>query len=408
MSVKVGEKRYLIKLWSADYSTEESSFVDARVSSYSSVLNSGLGQFSFQLERTIQNWNDAGDIDLNKVIELWVSDIDTGGEFIRVYAGYVSRINFIETYTSRTVTVVCLGFVSRLTKDVLKSSAQSTLHSHATDGVSTTSPAASTDPSVMFKGIVDHARSSANGNIPFINYRTLPTTSVELTGITTQNVFRQKTYFEALNEVLALCPTDWFWKLDADSVLHLSGKPAEPTHTFGLGALERLEVSYSMEEIVNGALVWDRDTTYRYIEDANSVASYGRRVERKTITSAEDSNALDKAAYAIVGENKDPRSIVRFVVSDNNELENLGNVLGAGYDIESIKVGQTCNMSGIRSSAGEVLSGNMLIRRVEIEPTRAFVEVDAKQKDVVDIISQIKKEKDDENSITIPDSYTAV
>ena len=394
---KIGQKNYQVRVYTPstyyDGIAPDSVVPILDIESYSSKINSGLGELNFTVERTIQNWNEIADIELGKIIELWVNDLDTT-DYERQYVGYVSRINFTESVDTRSMRVICLGYVSRLTLDIYKS------------GTTTTITEATTDPSTMFKNIVIKLRDSANGNIPFINFGSAPNSTIDDTLLSMDATFKQMTYFEAIEQCRKLAPANWWWKLGADNQFYFKAKPIEPTHFFAMGNLQTLNVGYSLENVRNGILIWDKATDYRYLEDSKSITDFGRRIERKVEANADSTGAMDRIANSFIGESKDPRSVISLVVLDNNEFEKFGD--GAGYDIESIKVGDTCRISGIAESARTFLSDNMLIVGVMITPTRAYVDVEVTEETMAKFLLNLKNDTQETEKVTIPDTYTAV
>jgi len=153
-------------------------------------------------------------------------------------------------------------------------------------------------------------------------------------------------------------------------------------------------------------LIWDKATDYRYLEDSKSITDFGRRIERKVEANADSTGAMDRIANSFIGESKDPRSVISLVVLDNNEFEKFGD--GAGYDIESIKVGDTCRISGIAESARTFLSDNMLIVGVTITPSKAYVDVEVTDETMEKFLLNLKKDTQETEKTTIPDTYTAV
>jgi len=391
--MKIGTKNYLIKVYDIDY-VQIGLIADARIKHYKDRINSGLGEFVFDVERTLQDWNNdttGFTFDLAQIIELWVNDTDTAGSYVRVYSGYISRINFLQSTTKKTVTVTCLGFVSRLGSDVYK------------NGTTTSITETTTEPATIFKNIIDRLRASADGNIPFLNYTP---SSVQDTNQSVSLKFESDTYLEALTRVLDLSPANWFWKLDQDNIFNFSQKPAVADHNFSMGHIETLQIDYSMENIVNGVLTWDNDVVYRYIANSNSQALYGRRIKKETMPSATGTDAMDKQAQSILGEKANPRSSIIIVLADNNEFEKFGDL--AGYDIESVKPGQTCRITGIDELSGSFLSKNMLIRNVTYYPTSAILEVDIDREGIDDLLINFKRDTDQIEKDGIPTSYTAV
>lgn len=394
--VKIGTKLYQLKVWDYENYPSDSPdriIADVRINGFSSEINSGLGQLDFMLERNLQDWNENNDIALNNVVELLVNDIDTD-DYIKIYTGYVSRINFEYSRQKKTVVVNCLGFVSRLNFDIYK------------NGTTSTISESSADPSTMFKNTIDKLKDESNGNITFLTYNTLPTSSVETTGLSVDASFKSKTYFEALEMCRELAPANWFWKLDEDNVFHFASKPITPTHNFSLGSIEKLEINYSLEEVRNGVLIWDNDVVYRYLSNANSISTYGRRIERMTAPQADATNAMDKKANAFLGQFKDPVTIIRLTIADNNEFESYGDL--AGYDIENIKVGETCRISGIDESASAFLSTNLFIVRVEYQPIKAVIDLAVSRPEFEKFLVNLKKDTENVEKDTIPSSYTVV
>jgi hypothetical protein len=387
--MKIGTKNYQIKVYDNDYNIE-TIIADARIQYYKDKINSGPGEFIFDVERTLNDWTTLGNLALNKIIELWVNDNDTS-DYIKVYSGYISRISFLESSNKRKVTVTSLGFVSRLGWDIYK------------NGTTTTISEATTEPATIFKNIIDKLRDTANGNIPFLNYTP---TSIQDTNLSVSVKFESDTYLDALNKVLSMSPANWFWRLDQDNVFNLSQRAEVADHNFSMGHIESLQIDYSMEDVVNGVLIWDNDVVYRYISRTDSQSLYGRRIKKENMPSADGTDAMDKKAQSIVGEQSNPRSSIVIVVADNNEFEAYGDL--AGYDIESIKPGQTCQVTGIDEVSGAFLSKSMLIRNVTYYPTSAILEVDIDRKGIDDLLVNFKKETDQVEKDGIPTSYTAV
>jgi len=388
--MKIGTKNYLIKVYDIDYNLE-TVIADARIKSYKDRINSGLGEFVFDVERTLNDWTTLGNLELAKIIELEVNDIDTAGSYVRVYSGYISRINFLQSPTKKSVTVTCLGFVSRLGSDIYK------------NGTTTSISETTEEPATIFKNIIDRLRNSADGNIPFLNYTP---SSLQDTNQSVSLKFESDTYLEALNRVMELSPANWFWKLDQDNIFNFSQKPEVADHNFSMGHIETLQIDYSMEQVVNGVLTWDNDTVYRYVSNLDSQALYGRRIQKETMPSATGVDAMDKQAQSILGEKANPRSSIIIVLADNNEFEKFGDL--AGYDIESVKPGQTCRIVGIDELSGSFLSKNMLIRSVTYYPTSAILEIDIDREGIDDLLVNFKRDTEQVEKDGIPTSYTAV
>ena len=149
-----------------------------------------------------------------------------------VYKGYISLIERAVSGTSESVTVHLLGYYTRLALDVLKNSAQTTLYSHNTTGLTTTSGSmAAADIGLMVRAVIDRYRAETTD--PKIFY--VGTTDIPNTGTTATYAFEQKTYREALDKLKDMAPADVYWYVNEAGRLTFKAIPSTPTHTFIFG-----------------------------------------------------------------------------------------------------------------------------------------------------------------------------
>jgi hypothetical protein len=122
-----------------------------------------------------------------------------------------------------------------------------------------------------------------------------------------------------------------------------------------------INMSKSMSQMVNEVSFWNglpsSDGSYIAKKYSNSASQlkYGRWAETKNDSRYKITSSADDAMARYINNFKDPVNTVEMEIADNN--------FGLGYDIESIKPGQTCKVRNI--SANNALSGNMLITSVE-------------------------------------------
>lgn len=393
---KIGQKNYTIQVYDKTYTTLQTIIADATVLGFTAQINGGFQEMSFTLERDIQDWNSAtnGAFALNNVCELKVQDLDSNTPLL-IFNGYISKVTILQTPQKKTVTATVLGFSTRLQKDIYK------------DGTTATITHTTADPSTIFKAIITKLRDSANGNIPFLNFVDTGTPSVQTTGLSVTYAFRSMTYFDALEQCRKMSPPFWYWYIGTDKVFYFKTKPTAPTHKLFLGQIDTFQGEYSMEDIVNGVLIWDGGTAYRYLQDAASIAAYGRRIDRVQDSNNTGTDGMDKTALQEIGEKKDPRSIITIKVADNNEWEDINS--NVGYDIESFQVGQTVSISGIAETAATgLLSPNMTIVRIQYYPTYAILDLELPAMELADYLADTKKSDDKAKKTTIPSTYTAV
>lgn len=395
--MRIGTKNYQLRIFNINGygagAQPVSVLEDARISEFSASINGGLGDLSFDLERDIDDWIDFTAFEKGAPVELWVQDIDTD-DFIRIYAGYIADRNFVVTRRSRTVSGTCLGWVSRMATDIYRS------------GTTTTISETAGDPAQMFRNIIHAFRASNGADLPFINYFTTPNPSVIDTARSVNADFQAMTYRDAAEQCRQLAPSNYWWGIDEHNVVHFKPRPIQATHIFGIGMIDRMVVRDSLQGVVNGALVWDGSTNLRFFEDAVSRNQFGRRVVFESVPNAENTAAMDARARNVVGEKKDPRPVLRITVSDNNEFDDSEDV--PGYDIEKIKVGDTCLITGFPEGVTPFLSENMVIRRIRYAISKIELDIEVDPESFEEEFLKFKKETKAVEKDGLPTTYTAI
>jgi hypothetical protein len=245
--------------------------------------------------------------------------------------------------------------------------------------------------------IARYAAEHASGRI-FHDPADIPDTSTDAT-----YVFQQKTYREAIDKLKQLAPANVYWYVDENGNFSFRAAPTSPTHYFIFGRhFSRVRVERSLETVRNVLLLWDGDTAYRAYEDAESVALYGRRVQRINDFGASDTDAMARFATKFLAENKEPAVKVSCTIIDNN------NARGLGYDIESIQPGDTCRLSGFSSTLSDIFRDNMLITRVDYSLDAVDIQIELVKSGLVD--EQARQRRDigelASGGLGIPPSYS--
>ncbi len=360
-------------------------WADASLISFSKRMNGGIGECVIDLARTINNWKDSADIDLNYRVQIYISDKDNG--YLKIYDGFISNITFNGDGVKEKTTVKCLGFIEKLAVDFYKNDTLTTIAETAAD------------PSTMLKNII-YRLSLENTELSFLG---CTPSSIELTGLSFDYSFQAVTYLEAIEACLKLAPSNWYWFLDANNVFNFKSKSISPVHFFSLGGnISSYEIVNDMENVRNGVLIWNGAAVYRYLKDANSITDYGRRIEKIINSSVgTDTDTMDGIANAFIGEKRDPTIRLRLTIIDNNENSN-------GYDIDSVQPGETCRVSGI-PVGNDFLDKNMIIRSVDYYIDKIVIEVeDWKQDKMEDILTKIDRSLVDKKTDGIATTYTAV
>ena len=114
-----------------------------------------------------------------------------------------------------------------------------------------------------------------------------------------------------------------------------------------------------------------------------------------------DADAADQAGANFISDSKNPEIKVVCSIIDNNGNEN-------GYDIESIKPGDTCSFYGFASNLNELFRDNMLITKVDYYLDRAEITVEVIKSGMVDWQNRQGKAINQINTggLLIPESYS--
>lgn len=196
------------------------------------------------------------------------------------------------------------------------------------------------DPAVILKDILDKF-TGVGGKIDYV---TSPANSVDTVGDSESYLFNMNTYQEAMKKVVDMCPVGWYLRVGADDIVYLKAKNSVADHTFILGQhISEYEPEKRTESLVNRVFFMGGDpgtgsNLYKKYTRSGSVSSYGKWDRRIIDDRVKLSATMDDIATRILDNFDAPEiRIVVKILDDNNEQ-------GKGYDIESIKVGQTCKI----------------------------------------------------------------
>ncbi|MBA3823285.1 MAG: LamG domain-containing protein [Ktedonobacterales bacterium] len=154
-------------------------------------------------------------------------------------------------------------------------------------------------------------------------------------------------YFEA---VRTLAPQNWFWRTNHDTLtVSFAQAPTTPTHTFVVGKhINQPQYQKDYNTLKNDIYVKGTGVTSR--ATGSDIALYGRR----TLTIVEpriiDQHTCDRYAAAVLAQ----QDVVQYR-STINVVDNRGDLSNLGYDIETIKVGQTCRIENPQFNAEQTL-----------------------------------------------------
>lgn len=344
------EKRFTIKVYAPDGTTLRKT-LDPRLlrgtPSFTSRINGGFGECRIELHLPFDDFDEGTVVDFMNIVKIYESDAqNTSGRLI--YTGFVSAYQPFVKGSDQGVTIVLLGLVSLLALAYYK------------NGASFTVTHSAVDPSAIMKLIIDHfATVNTKG---LIGYNGSGTT-VDLTGTTVSYTFTDQKWLDALTAIAKTAPAGWWWSIDATGQLYFKNKPASATHTFTIGKdIDELIVDKSSEGIVNATQVRYSGGGTSDASDGTSITNFERResiIDDQRITIA--GTAAARAA-AEIANFKDEKVKATLVVNSQ-------------YDIETIKVGDTCKIRNL-STASTTFTDNMQIVSVRYEWDRVTLELE--------------------------------
>lgn len=325
-------KRYQYKVYSAtgQYIT---TWTDVSGDpSFQVVINGGFVELDIKLARKTEQFGEEDDVRFGNEVQLICYD-DDAPNGVKVFSGYISRYDPRNDGPQEYVMVYVLGWHTTMAQFMLESSIGAT-------GISYNSM----DPGKIAEAIIDNGRISG-----------LPISWDEITlqksGTVVSYNFQVNTIQEAIDQVLTLEPTTWYWHVDANKKLNLHPKAANAIHTLTLGKeIFYIEPQKRTESLVNrvyfvgGVPTGGTDPLYGRYERAGSIQNYGLHALKYTDSRVTVQATMDIVAKNILDNQSEPeiRTIIR--VKDNGFDRDFG------YDIESIKIGDTCQIRNYQDS----------------------------------------------------------
>jgi hypothetical protein len=291
-------------------------------------INSGPGEMVVQLARKFDDFGEDVDVKLNNKVQCFVVDNDNVNGLL-LYTGYISGYRPVIDEVKEYIEVTLFSYVGELSRMILRDATGNTTVTYN-----------SYDPSVMLRDIVDKYR-AIGGNL---NYSAL---SVQNTNTSVSYTFITNTIKECLDKIIELCPVGWYYRVDPDGTIYLQPKNVLSDHAFSVGLeVERLRTFRRIEDLVNRVLFTGGGTPalFRKYENTSSQATYGlyeKKVVDQRVTVAATASTISNR---ILDNQKDPEIRSTLVVIDNNGPATRG------YDLESVKVGQTFKIKNLKNS----------------------------------------------------------
>jgi hypothetical protein len=293
--------------------------------SFRSTINGGVGELVIELGRDFDDFGEDDDVKLNNKVECWVVDNEAPNGRL-LYSGYISGYQPSVKEVEEKVQIIVLGYVTELQRMILRDASGNTQLTYN-----------SYDPSDILTDVIDKYR-AVGGHI---NYAA---GSIQKTNTTVSYTFNTNTVKEVLDKIIELCPVGWYFRIDPDNTIYLAPKNILSDHIFTLGLnVENLETFRRVEDLVNRVLFigGGSPALYRMYENTSSQDTYGlyeKKIVDQRVTVVATASTI---ANREIDSKKDPeiRSMMTIVDSSGPGSR--------GYDIETIKPGQTLKIKNL-------------------------------------------------------------
>lgn len=313
--------------------------------SFKEEINKGQGEMTITYVEDFDDFDDTLIAHMN-IVKLYV--IDENNPLGRLlYTGLIEEpVPFVDG-ANIGVKIKVVGLVSLLQNSYYK------------DGVNFDVTHTAEDPADIVKAIIDHFNTVYPAGL--IGYAG---GNIDNVGTTVTYEFSDDKWLDAINAIHDYTDSDWWWAIGADGEVYFKDKPASATHTFTVGKdVKKLELPDSVKKVVND-LQYRDGVVDRDYDDATSQAAYGLRSEIVEDTSTTDATTIGQYGNKYIAEKKDPQKRSSVTISDD-------------YDIESIRVGDTCKFKNFKLGA-TILTDNMHITSLSYSPGSVNIELEEK------------------------------
>jgi hypothetical protein len=253
------------------------------------------------------------------------------------------------------------------------------------------------DPSEILKDALDKF-TAQGGKLDY------STGTVDLTGTSMQYEFNTTTFQEVVQKIVDLCPQDWYLRVGADDFIYLKPKASTAMHKFTIGKnVTYYKQEKRLENIVN-YIYFTGANFYKKFINTGSVSAYGRYVQKIVDDKVPDAGTATIIANNILNKLSAPEIRVTLKVLDSNNAVNE-----SGYNIESIKVGDTCKIFNATKKGYNMwdevswdidawdyditneTATLLQIQKIDYFPDYVLLEISNRQPDLAQRIEQINK-----------------
>lgn len=283
-------------------------------------INGGMSEMTVELARKWSDFGETADVANGNLVQLYVSDRDTGDDDARLIAS-----GFISGYTptlsadqDERIVVTALGNNYRLNESIVTVSGNGT----------TQLDFYSQDPTTMLSTIITSYNTTVSG------VRAL-TTDFDNTGTSVTYSLNLYTYKQAIDKILELAPANWWYVVNPDDTIDFHPRRYSADHTLTIGLhINQIEPFKNIEDIKN-QVYFVGSGLQRVYRNSSSIIQYGEKSVVLQDSRVSLTASADIIANAYLTAHANPEVRTRLSVLDNN-----GDSTNRGYDIDALQVGQ--------------------------------------------------------------------
>lgn len=328
-TTEISEKEYLYRVYSNNQHIATWSEDVISLPAFTQQVNRGRGTLDIKLARNFDSVSD--EIALNNRVECYVVDKERpSGKLL--YTGYIaSHRPELRAGDREQVSITLFPYDVELNRIILRDE----------DG-NTTLTYTSQDPALILKDVL--AKYARSGGKVVYRDQDIWDTNTQIT-----ISFKGATVQEAIDEIVKLSPSGFYWRIDEGASLHFKKKETYAEHLFAIGLdVQKLETFRRVEDLVNSVYFTGAGDPplYRLYESSDSRDNFGRYDIRIIDSRVEEVNTAQAISQAQIGNFNTPeiRSVFEILDSNKNRF---------GYDIEEVQVGQ---MIQIKNQKGAQVS----------------------------------------------------
>jgi hypothetical protein len=369
---------------------------------FTSKINGGLGECTFKLDQTVENFMQTDfALDFYR-IEVYVSDEDSASTGDLVWSGifqeYKFKIGeFVEIWlTFASYTFLLAKTIARVTTTTISDGDTGDRRFKYT----------ADDPALIIRDLLDQFAELQPDTITYTT-STIPTTGLSMT-----LTINAMTFLDAINEVMKFMPDLYFWRLGADNNVYVGlTNLSSVDHLVMIGqSVVSGEYTYSARGITNFIDYHGGETDgvnlYENYTDSTSITAFGNREEIIDNSNVTLSDSAEFETDRIFDKQASPVRVVSVNIIDSNYADK-------GYDIESINVGDTIQVKSPKLETelsgwgyDSAIGVPFQVQSVSYTPTKATVVASNKEITQSETIETIRKKQQVQSTLKSPDTPT--